>query len=80
MASSMKLSVARHLVFTQDVASNTWTIVYASANKPIVEVLVQNVTTGKMEKMLPQSISCPVAGTVEVKFSAPFTGVARVVY
>lgn len=80
MASSIKMSVAKTLVFYQDTASDTWTIVYASASMPIVEVLVNNASTGKLEKMLPKSISTPVAGTVEIKFSTPFAGIARVVY
>ena len=80
MASILKSSVAKHMVFEQATASDTWTITYGSASKPIVEVLVLNATTGKMEKMLPKTISTPVDGVVEVKFSAPFAGTARVVY
>ncbi len=62
---------------TQDEASDTWDINHNLGLHPLVDVMVD--VAGVMTKIIPKDIKIIDLNNVQVLFSQPFSGSARVV-
>lgn len=74
-----KYSTAKAFDFAQTTPAVTWVVDYKFPYIPIVEVLVDNPATGKLEKMLPKSIEQTNSHTVTITFSSAHTGRVHIV-
>jgi hypothetical protein len=62
---------------TQTVASTTWTIIHNGGCHPAVDVSINY--NGNLTKILPLNIRNVDLNTIEITFSSPQTGEARLV-
>jgi hypothetical protein len=68
---------ASNMQFDQTEAASTWTINHGLNCKPVVAVYVNY--ENKLQEILPGSIEYPSDSQVVIRFSQPFSGVARLV-
>ena len=73
MATSTKV-----YLHTQSVAASTWSISHNLNCKPVVEVLV-DIGGGARSKIFPQKVMHASDTVMQITFSTPLSGVARLV-
>ena len=68
--------IPKEYIFTQDSPSALWIIKHA-CGYPVIDVYITE--NGKSEKIIPQEIVYASQSQVEVHFTCPFAGFAKIV-